>query len=325
MEKSKIDIAVLLLFFARPKQTAKVFEQIRLARPSKLFLYQDGVREGRQDDVEGIKACRKIVENIDWECEVHRMYQEKNYGCDPSEYISQKWMFSMVDKGIILEDDDVPSQSFFPYCKELLEKYEHDTRISLISGINYMEETKDCPYSYFFSSDVAIWGWATWKRVIDAWDGQYTFTKDEYHMGLFRKLFKEHKLRSNLIPLLERHSNSGKEYYESILYGYHYLNNCLSIVPSKNMINNIGLEGGTHYSTNLTMLPKGVRKIFEMKRFEIQLPLKHPKYVIENLFYKDAVDKILARNKRMIQKYRLWEVRLYKLRAIILKWWYGKR
>ena len=91
------------------------------------------------------------------------------------------------------------------------------------------------------------------------------------------------------------------------------------------MINNIGLEGGTHYSTNLTMLPKGVRKIFEMKRFEIQLPLKHPKYVIENLFYKDAVDKILARNKRMIQKYRLWEVRLYKLRAIILKWWYGKR
>ena len=68
------------------------------------------------------------------------------------------------------------------------------------------------------------------------------------------------------------------------------------------MINNIGLEGGTHYSTNLTMLPKGVRKIFEMKRFEIQFPLKHPKYVIENLFYKDAVDKILARNKRMIQK-----------------------
>lgn len=91
------------------------------------------------------------------------------------------------------------------------------------------------------------------------------------------------------------------------------------------MINNIGLEGGTHYSTNLTMLPKGVRKIFEMKRFEIQLSLKHPKYIIENLFYKDAVDKILARNKRMIQKYRLWEVRLYKLRAIILKWWYGKR
>lgn len=317
MEKAKNDVAVLLLFFARPKQTAKVFEQIKIARPSKLFLYQDGAREGHPDDVKGIEECRKIVENIDWDCEVHRMYQDKNYGCDPSEYISQKWMFSFVDKGIILEDDDVPSQSFFPFCKYLLDKYEDDERISMISGINYMEETVDCPYSYFFSSDVAIWGWATWKRVIDAWDGQYTFTKDEYHMKLLRKLFKEHNLRSNLIPLLEQHSKSGKEYYESILYGYHYLNNCLSIVPSKNMINNIGFEGGTHYTSNLDLLPKRVRSIFEMKRYEIQFPLKHPKYVLDNLFYKDSIDKILARNKKMIQKYRTWEIRYYKLKAKI--------
>ena len=87
MEKAKIDVAVLLLFFARPEHTAKVFEQIKIARPSKLFLYQDGPREGRADDITGIHECRKIVEDIDWECEVHRMYQEKNYGCDPSEYI----------------------------------------------------------------------------------------------------------------------------------------------------------------------------------------------------------------------------------------------
>ena len=52
MEKAKIDVAVLLLFFARPEQTAKVFEQIKIARPSKLFLYQDGAREGRTDDIQ---------------------------------------------------------------------------------------------------------------------------------------------------------------------------------------------------------------------------------------------------------------------------------
>lgn len=54
-----------------------------------------------------------------------------------------------------------------------------------------------------------------------------------------------------------------------------------------------------------------------MKRYEIQFPLKHPKYMIDNLFYKDSTDKLLARNKKMIQKYRTWEMRYYKFKAKI--------
>ena len=132
---AKTDIAVLLLFFNRADTFRQVFEAVKEARPSKLFLYQDGPRGER--DMAGIEACRAIVsdENIDWECEVHRMYQEKNYGCDPSEYISQKWAFSIVDKCMVLEDDDVPSQSFFPFCKEMLDKYENDERISMIRAL----------------------------------------------------------------------------------------------------------------------------------------------------------------------------------------------
>ena len=129
-----VDVPVLILFFNRPQQLSQVFEQVRNARPSKLFLYQDGPRS--EHDLPGIKACREVTDQIDWDCEVHRMYQEKNYGCDPSEYISQKWAFSMVDKCIVLEDDDVPSVSFFTFCKEMLDKYEQDPRITMIAGFN---------------------------------------------------------------------------------------------------------------------------------------------------------------------------------------------
>ena len=71
---AKTDIAVLLLFFTRSDTFAQVFEAVRQARPSKLFLYQDGPR-GEQD-MAGIMACREIVSDahIDWECEVHRQY-----------------------------------------------------------------------------------------------------------------------------------------------------------------------------------------------------------------------------------------------------------
>lgn len=42
MKPSLVDVPVLILFFNRPQQLSQVFEQVRKARPSKLFLYQDG-------------------------------------------------------------------------------------------------------------------------------------------------------------------------------------------------------------------------------------------------------------------------------------------
>ncbi len=157
MKPALVDVAVLILFFNRPKQLSQVFEQVKIARPSKLFLYQDGPRG--EKDIPGIEDCRKIIEDIDWECDVHTLYQEKNFGCDPSEFISQKWAFSNVDKCIVLEDDDVPSISFFTFCKEMLDRYENDNRITMIAGFNNEEVTKDIPYDYFFASTFSIWGW----------------------------------------------------------------------------------------------------------------------------------------------------------------------
>ena len=86
--KSEVDVAVLLLFFTRTDITIRTFEQIRKARPSRLYLYQDGPRQGKPDDIKNIQQCREAVESaIDWDCEVHRLYQRDNFGCDPSEYI----------------------------------------------------------------------------------------------------------------------------------------------------------------------------------------------------------------------------------------------
>lgn len=283
---AKIDVAVLLLFFNRPDTFAQVFEQVRKARPSQLFLYQDGARGER--DREGVEACRKIAENVDWECEVHRKYQEQNYGCDPSEYISQKWAFSVVDKCIVLEDDDVPSQSFFPFCKELLDRYANDTRISMISGFNPDEVTEGVPYDYLFTSAFAIWGWASWRRVIDQWDGTYSFLDDEYNVQQLERLIKVRKLRRNFLKICRDYRETGKEYYESIFRAAMLLNNGLAIMPTHNLVNNIGLTAdSTHYAANFHTLPRRLRRLFTMQRFELSFPLRHPRYVMENVDYKE--------------------------------------
>lgn len=309
-KNSLVDVPVLLIFFNRPKQFSQVFEQVKKARPSKLFLYQDGPRDKK--DMEGIIECRKIASEIDWNCEVFQNYQSKNFGCDPSEYISQKWMFSMVDRGVVLEDDDVPSCSFFTFCKILLDKYANDERITLISGINYEEITEYCPYDYFFTSDVAIWGWASWKRVVDCWDSSYSFLKMKYEMNLVRRNLKQRNLRKDILKQTQKHANIGKEYYESILIMNQLLNTGLAIVPTKNMIHNIGMiSDSTHFNGSLKSLSSNLKKIAFMPTYDIDKEMKHPPFVIEDFSYNDRINKILVRNS-IIRKFFTSSIVMFK-------------
>ncbi len=286
-----MDISVLILFFNRPDALAAVFEQVRKAQPARLFLYQDGPRGER--DLAGIEACRRVVEQVDWPCEVHRKYQIKNFGCDPSEYISQKWAFSLTDKCIVLEDDDIPSQSFFTFCKEMLDRYEHDTRVSMITGTNYDEITPDIPYDYFFATTFSISGWASWRRVVDQWDETYSWLDDEYEVGQLAAYIKERKYQKNFIDFCRYHRAKGVPYYETIFHAAIFFGSGLSIVPRVNLINNLGACGeGVHLSGTNDTLPRAYRRIFEMGRHELDFPLRHPRYVLENVAYKERMFRI---------------------------------
>ena len=276
MHKSKIDLPVLMLFFNRPEHVRRVFEQVKIARPSRLYLYQDGAREGREDDIINVQKCREAVSDIDWECEVHTHYCEKNYGCDPSEYLAQKWMFETEEMGIVLEDDDVPSQSFFPFCKELLEKYKDDTRINMICGMNNTGISKHISDSYLFTKKGSIWGWASWRRVLDSWDGNYTWLGDPEKLEIIKKQLSADSYE-NFIKKAKQHAETGREHYESINAAACYIYDRLNIVPKYNMICNIGIGlDTTHGVSDIRLLPRRIQKLMHMKTYEIEFPLKHP-------------------------------------------------
>ena len=300
MKEALVDVSVLILFFNRPQQLGQVFEQVRKARPSRLFLYQDGPRG--EKDMPGILACREVVSNIDWECEVHRSYQEKNSGCDPSNFLAQKWAFSISDKCIALEDDSIPSVSFFHFCKEMLDKYEHDPRITMIAGFNAEEETKDIKEDYFFTSHFSIWGWASWRRVIDQWDEHYTWLEDKQTVYQLENIIKERGFRDDFINMCRQHQMRGKAFYETIFWSHMLLSNGLCITPKKNLINNLGATSdSTHFGGTLETLPRGYRRIFTMKRFELdayaqdkqqECTLIHPKHVFEHTLYRHRAYRI---------------------------------
>ena len=290
MQSWKTDVAVLLIFFARPDTFARTFAQVKKARPRTLLLWQDGPRKDNEGDKEGIEACRKIVEEINWDCTVYRNYHEENMGCDPSTFLSHKWAFSIVDKCIVLEDDMVVSASYFQYCKELLDYYEDDTRINHICGFNLLDGEYECPYDYLFSY-AGSGAWASWSRVAKGWDETYAFLHDDYAMRNLEKKYGKKKFGQWYKKACERES-TGKAFWESILGFDCLLNNRYAIIPTKNLGSNIGAtENSTHSNVEVRLLGKTQQRLFHREVHELEFPLKHPKYVVPDYEYMERLDR----------------------------------
>ena len=72
---------VLFLIFNRPDTTERVFEEIRKARPPRLYVAADGPRASRPGEKEICEKTRAIVGNVDWPCEVKTLFRDVNLGC----------------------------------------------------------------------------------------------------------------------------------------------------------------------------------------------------------------------------------------------------
>jgi hypothetical protein len=242
-----LNTAVLFLVFNRLDTTKQVFQAIRQAKPPKLYVAADGARDGKEAESEKVQSVRDyILQNIDWECEVKTLFREENLGCKYSVSGAIDWFFESEEQGIILEDDCLPSQSFFWFCEAMLEKYKMDTRIFLVSGYNKQNQWKIDENDYFYSNFGGIWGWASWRRAWESFDvdmnslNKYKAMKGfEYLLGKTEGL-KRQKLISNA------YSKNINSWAYPWAFARH-VNNGLSCVPSKSLIKNIGFgEDATH-------------------------------------------------------------------------------
>lgn len=274
----------VVVFFFNREHVERVVQQISAYKPTKLYLVSDGGRNKSEHSL-----CLKIRANvdkmIDWDCQVIRIYEDRNLGVDVimPKYITH--IFQDEEELIIFEDDCVPDPSFFEFCHFLLEKYRSNKKIINISGTNWFDDIPFTDKSYFFSIHPECYGWATWKESWQLYDDKMSGFKHKKERFLINKVIISKFLRRLYFNLFERHylaamendwKNSnwdGKWLYSS------FVNEGLSIVPNKNLVTNIGFDSSaTHTKDKGSFLAN-------KRRFKIDLPLKEECEVIANKSY----------------------------------------
>lgn len=245
----KIHTPVLLIAFNRVETCDRIFSAIQKAQPTRLYFAVDGPRN--EDEVQVCQQVQNIVNKVDWPCRVQTLFRSENLGCSVAVTTAISWFFEQEEEGIILEDDCLPTASFFSFCQTLLERYRDDSRISVISGTNHLLNRFSFDSDYYFSNMTHIWGWASWRRT---WQG-YSLTDWQHHIFVQSKVLERNfssffatKMMKYCMGLpIDPNTPAPRVSWDYRFASYNLTQHRISIIPVISLITNIG--GGTHQET----------------------------------------------------------------------------
>lgn len=302
---------ILFLIFNRPSTTNLVFEAIRQAKPSKLYIAADGPREHVLSDIDNCSQARMVQSKVDWDCEVLTLFRDQNLGCRVAVSNALDWFFLQEEEGIILEDDVLPMPSFFLFCDEMLQRYRHDSSVAIISGSNLIANHVSTTDSYFFSGVPLIWGWATWRRTWYQYDANIKLWPHLRNSGFLKNRFPD----NYLVQSYWRDAFDGV--YKKVLNTWDYqlllmswISGGLTIHPKTNLTDNLGYGvGATHTSSSK---PKC---LLDSAPKNLDFPLRHPAvleklqpdidYLIFKIVHKITWIGFVRRILRPLKRFRL--------------------
>ena len=267
---------IIIFCYNRPNHIKKLLSVVKKVKNRKFYFVSDGPKNNRKD-INKVNLVRKLILSSKFK-KSKNYFLENNLGVRNIFFKGLNWVFKFEKKIIILEDDIIPSNSFFLFCDQLLKKYKNNKKISQIGGCNVNDKiTSNLNESYFLSKYSNIWGWATWKDRWKSYDNNFKKLKKLLKSNYFIKLCPtkiENKFWKKYFNLHYNNKNIGTWDYAWTLANFYKKR--LSIVPKYNLVKNIGFDVGSGIN------PK---KLSNLRKKEIKFPLKHLRNLSQNIQY----------------------------------------
>ncbi len=240
-----LETPVVFIVFNRPDLTARVVERLRQVRPRHLHVVADGPRPGRAGEAEACAETRALIERgVDWPCEIFHDYSDVNLGCRRRVSSGITGAFARHERAIILEDDCVPNDSFFPFMEHALATYADRPEVMHVSGTQLLPVPKVFVGDYYLGSFPYIWGWATWRRAWARYPAEFPVLDEtalREHLRIGRGTARELLRQFARVPRGELDS-WGFQWTATV---FAHRGRCVN--PARNLVSNVGFgERATH-------------------------------------------------------------------------------
>jgi hypothetical protein len=293
-----LNTPILLLVYKKPETTKKVVDAIRISKVKKIYISINIPHKKNIEDLEKHKKIIKIINMIDWNCKVIIKKRTRFINAYDSYSQAIKWFFKNEKEGIILEDDTLPSTSFFTFCEKLLKKYRKHRNIAQICGTSFINKKiyKGEP-NYFFSNYSLCWGYATWRHSIKDYDYKMKDWENIKKNNIFFDILNNKKFVFYWTFIFDQlYSKKLKAWDYFWLYS-NWKNKKISIIPKKHLVQNIG------FTKDATHTKLKYRDWYnDLKPSTIKYFNNHPKKIITNVKYDLWVSQMIFKIDKFFQK-----------------------
>jgi hypothetical protein len=301
---------VLFITFARPEYARPAFNQIKLAKPQKLYFYSNKARTDNPDEVMRNNTIRSFINEIDWDCDLITFFRDEYVDIYTSLFGAIDWVFANEEQAIILEEDCVASTAFFDYCDKLLPLYAEDPRIWLLSGNNFFEGFNPNGYDYIFSRYPYQYGWASWRKIWQTVDRNNIRWQEMKEYEIMRQLFPDKKEAEFHIKYSDFIISRLKAQPAwDLIFGFSGKSQGgFGIVPVVNLVSNIGVKGAHNSGYNKWLHNKSIS---DLNAYSIINPppfvvpdYKYDRYFFNRFHYRPSLihHRIIQKAKRIIPK-----------------------
>ena len=233
-------IPILLVGYNRPELMRRVLNCIEKWPYLKLYISIDGPKTVIDND--SVKLVHILVsEHLSTKKQAIR-FMPHNLGSKKHMLDSLKWFFANESSGIILEDDCLPDETFYLFCKNLLSIYKDDKNVLMISGTHF-NTIEHNPNIHTFSTFPHVWGWASWKDRVDNYLNIVNDPKTTNPLDAMKNVRGFGFINSvywALIALNVKFSKIDAWDYQLALFAFK--NNYLTAIPPINIVENIGFD-----------------------------------------------------------------------------------
>lgn len=242
-------------------------EFMATVRPDRLYVIADAPRDER--DRAACEETLHIASTPSWPCALHVNRAESNLGCRRRISTGLDWVFEHEESAIVLEDDLLPGEDFFPFCTELLERYRDDTRIMHIGGNNHQQGIVRNSDSYYFSKHTHCWGWATWQRAWRHYDADMQAWPAFRDGGYLERVCPDPLEREYFTRKLNQ-VHAGQVDSWAFVWTYScWRQNGLGIIPTVNLVGNEGIDDQATHT-------RGLDYLNDFRAEALAWPLRHP-------------------------------------------------
>lgn len=278
---------IALFVFNRPEHTRRTLKFLQanlLADESRLFIYADAAKT--DVDEENVKAVRDLISKVDGFKSVKIIAQKQNLGLAESIIKGVSELVNEYGKVIVFEDDLLSSPYTLQYFNEALAQYQNEDTVMHISAYMYpLAYADDLPETFLYRA-VHSWGWATWKSSWSHFNPDIDALIKQFDAQKINQFSIEGKMNFwNQMKAFKAGKNNSWaiRWYASV-----FLNQGLSLNPSKSLINNIGHDG--------TGIHSNVESTYSVSIYQHAITY-FPDLILENTKAYQMVKNFLAKRK----------------------------